>query len=591
MRTIAFIVCLISTAAQARGQFYLRGEVRDDRQQPLQNVNIQLHSTGVMYSSGLGGAFGIMTSRQQDTLSFRLDGYEPVKLAVTPAKYLEVTMKMMPFTASLQRFSLLSMTSEQQQKASRFRMLGDESYHSLVENGFIKTERYPDISVVLNVDRASYSNIRRFIRLGNEVPPDAVRIEEMLNYFSLDPRPPGGDSLFRVRTRMSDCPWNDRNRLLFVHVNARKVDMDKVPPGNLVFLIDASGSMDLPNRLPLLKTAFRRLVENLRPVDTVSIVVYGEAPGVMLRPTSGAYKDSIIRAINDLEAGGSTPGEAGILHAYALARSSFIKGGNNRIILATDGDFNVGRHSEEELEQIILQQRQGGIYLTCLGVGMGNYKDSKIEILAKKGNGNFAYIDTEQEAEKVLVKELTQTLYTVADDVYMQVRFNPASVAEHRLIGFDNKVAALADTGMVLEGGEVGSGHSTVAVFEVVPLEAKAGEWTVSGARSPDVAAITLNYRLPGKPEAQRSNHRVGGDVLPFDRLDRHYRFAATVALYGCMLRNSPHVGATTWEDMMLMAAQYSDPSDPIQSEFNGLVQASGRIYGASRKKKKGPVK
>ena len=572
-------------------QYYLRGEVRDDRQQPLQNVDIRLHSTGVMYSSGLGGAFGIMTARQQDTLSFKLDGYEPARLSVNSSKYQEVTLKRMPFTASLQRFSLLSMTREQQQKTSRFRMLGDESYHSLVENSFIRTERDPDISVVLNVDRASYSNIRRFIRMGNEVPPDAVRIEEMLNYFSLDPRPPGGDSLFSLRTRLSTCPWNDRNRLLYLHVNARKVDMDKVPPGNLVILIDASGSMDLPNRLPLLKTAFRKLVENLRPIDTVSVVVYGDAPGIMLQPTSGAYKDSIIRVINDLEAGGSTPGEAGILQAYALAKRSFIKGGNNRIILATDGDFNVGRHSEEELEQIILQQRQGGIYLTCLGVGMGNYKDSKIEILARKGNGNSAYIDTEQEAEKVLVKELTQTLYTVADDVYMQVRFNPAAVSEHRLIGFDNKVAALSDSGKVLEGGEVGSGHSTMAIFEIVPVEAKAGEWTLPGARSPDIASIALNYRLPDKPQVFRSDYRVRGEALPFDGLERPYRFAATVVLYGSMLRNSPHVGDFSWDDMLPMAARCSDPSDPLQAEFNALVQASGRIYGASRKRKKGSPK
>ncbi len=591
MRRSFLISWALLSATALPAQYYLRGDVRDDRQQYLQNVNIQLLSTGVMYSSGVGGAFGIMTSVLNDTLIFKLDGYETVRLPVNASKYQEVTMKMMPFTASLQRFSLLSMTREQQQKSSRFRMLGDESYHSLVENEFIRTERDPDISVVLNVDRASYSNIRRFIKMGNEVPPDAVRIEEMMNYFSLDPRPPSGDSLFRLRTRMSTCPWNERNRLLYVHVNARKVDMEKVPPGNLVFLIDASGSMDMPNRLPLLKTAFRKLVENLRPVDTVSIVVYGDAPGVMLRPTSGAYKDSIIRVINDLEAGGNTPGEAGILQAYALAKKSYIKGGNNRIILATDGDFNVGRHSEEELEQIILQQRQGGIYLTCLGVGMGNYKDSKIEILAKKGNGNFAYIDSDREAEKVLVKELTQTLYTVADDVYMQVRFNPASVAEHRLIGFDNKVAALSDSSKVLEGGEIGSGHSTMAVFEVVPVEAKAGEWTVTGAKAPDVAEISLHYRLPGKTPSYRSEYRVRNDVATFDRLERPYQFAATVALYGSLLRNSPHVGAFTWEDMVLMAAQYSDASDPLQAEFNGLVQASDRIYAPSRKKKRNAPK
>lgn len=587
MKIMAVISSLILSATASQAQHYLRGEVRDDKGQALQNVSIVLESTGVVYGTGLGGAFGIMTSKPLDTLSFSLDGYESVRIPVQASKYQEVTLKMMPFTASLQRYTLLSMTREQQQRASRFRMLGDESYNSLVENDFIRTERDPDVSVVLNVDKASYSNVRRFIRMGNEVPPDAVRIEEMLNYFSIDPSPPGGDSLFRVRTRVSTCPWNERNRLLFVHVNARKVDMDKVPPGNLVFLIDASGSMDLPNRLPLLKTAFRRLVENLRPIDTVSIVVYGDAPGVILRPTSGALKDSIIRVINGLEAGGNTPGEAGILQAYALAKRSFIKGGNNRIILATDGDFNVGRHSEEELEQIILQQRQAGVYLTCLGVGMGNYKDSKIEILAKKGNGNFAYIDTEQEAEKVLVKELTQTLYTVADDVYLTVRFNPVAVSQHRLIGFDNKMAALSDSSKVLEGGEVGSGHSTVAIFEIVPVEAAAGEWTVQAARSPDLATVGLHCKQPGKFQPLRMDFRCGGTVVPFAALDRPFQFAATVALYGSMLRNSQHVGAFSWEDMALMAGQYSDAADPLQAEFSALVQASARIYAPGRRKKK----
>jgi Ca-activated chloride channel family protein len=569
-----------------QAQYYFRGEVTDDRNQPLQNVRIILHSTGMPYASGVGGAFGVMSARRADTMSFSLDGYEPSVVPVLSTGYHRVSLKMLPFTANLQRYSLLSLTRQQAEHTQRFRMMGDESYNALVENDFIIAAGDPEMSVVLNVDRASYSNIRRFINQGSEVPPDAVRIEEMLNYFSFDPLSPGGDSLFGVRTHMTDCPWNPDTRLFHVQVNARKLSLEKVPPSNLVFLIDASGSMDMPNRLPLLKVAFRKLVATLRPVDTVSIVVYGDAPGVMLQPTSGGEKEKITEAIDGIEAGGNTPGEAGIMTAYRLAQSSFIKGGNNRVILATDGDFNVGRFAEQDLEELITKQKQSGVYLTCLGVGMGNYKDSKIEILAKKGNGNFAYLDSEQEAEKVLVKELTQTLYAIADDVYMNVRFDPKAVKSYRLIGFDNKVAALADSNKVLEGGEVGSGHSMMAIFEIVPAE---GQLDKPGIIYSNTAAIHLRYRLPGRKEVQNLQLRPAHAYFPFANAPQPLRFAATVALYGSILRSSEHVRLKGWDDLLQMAALHADPKDPVQAEFGQIVQKSHRIYTATQKKRKRP--
>ena len=373
---------------------------------------------------------------------------------------------------------------------------GDETYASLIENRFLPARQFPSTNLSLNIDRASYSNIRRFINTETLVPPDAVRIEEMLNYFHETYAEPEQGKVFKIRSVLTECPWNDQDQLLFINVNSRKLNLDTLPPNNLVFLIDISGSMDMPNRLPLLKAAFRLLVNNLRNKDTVAIVVYGGMAGVKLYPTSGSEKEKILKAIDDLTASGNTPGESGIRIAYNLARLHFIKGGNNRVILATDGDFNVGARSEEELNQLISTRRIAGIYLTCLGVGMGNYKDSKIQTLARKGNGNFAYLDNFPEAEKVLLTEFTQTLYAVADNVYMNVAFNPDYVKEYRLIGFDNKVGALNDTASVVEGGEIGSGNSMMVVFEINPTQFNTD--AVERDFSPGtIAGVTLHYRLP----------------------------------------------------------------------------------------------
>jgi Ca-activated chloride channel family protein len=564
----------------------MRGEIRDEKGSPLQNVRIILHSTGIPYASGIGGAFGILSALEKDTLTCSLDGYETTTIPVQNARYAHLTMKMLPFTASLHKHSLLSLTKNLEMKPERNRVMGDETYNTLIENEFIHTASNPETGVVLNVDRASYSNIRRFITQGSEVPPDAVRIEEMLNYFSINYREPQNDSMFRVQSNLSSCPWNPQNQLMYIQVNSKKLNLDKIPPSNLVFLVDVSGSMDMPNRLPLLKVAFRKLVEHLRPVDTVSIVVYGSVVGVMLQPTSGVEKKKILEAIEDLSPGGFTPGEAGILQAYRLARSKYIKGGNNRVILATDGDFNVGHYKEKELEEMITQQKQSGIYLTCLGVGMGNYKDSKIEVLAKKGNGNFAYLDNEQEAEKVLVRELTQTLYTVADDVYMNLWFNKSLVESYRLIGFDNKLAAIADSNNLLEGGELGSGHSMTAIFELEPTM-KNREAVTGGIMTEPLANISIHYKVPGRKEEKIHGYSCPYNFLEFKESEPHLRFAATVALYGSLLRASPYVRNTSWEQLSVMVKENMDEANPLHREFQELVLKTQKIYIPLRKKKK----
>lgn len=451
-------------------QYYIRGEVKDEKKQPLQNVKIYLHSNRLLYFSGHTGGFGILSPKYLDSLTFNADGYEPKSISVKADIYQEVILKLLHPNANLQNQRRISISGDIKSSENR-NLFANESYSSLVENIFVKADKFPATEFSVRADKASYANIRRFINQKTIVPVDAVRIEEMLTYFNLNYKEPEKDKIFNIESQLTSCPWNSSNQLLYINASAKKLNFDTVPPGNFVFLIDVSGSMDLPNRLPLLKASFQSLVNILREKDTISIVTYGGSVGVWLPPTSGCEKQKIIKAIEELNASGDTPGEAALRAAYRLAKSSFIEGGNNRIILATDGDFNVGQTTEKELEELITKERQSGIYLTCLGVGMGNYKDSKIEALAKRGNGNFAYLDDIKEGEKILVNELTQTLYTVANDVTMNVQFNPAMVKEYRLIGYDNKKNAITDSLSTLEGGEIGSATGITAIFEIVPDE------------------------------------------------------------------------------------------------------------------------
>ncbi|HEY0432526.1 MAG TPA: von Willebrand factor type A domain-containing protein, partial [Chitinophagaceae bacterium] len=344
MKSICLITVLLATSSLLHAQqYYIRGEVRDESGNPLQNVTIVVSGTGYVYHTGSYGSFGILTNRTTDTMSFSLDGYQKEQKVVTPEKYVSVRLKTLPsWTIRNRHTRLASFTHGLTRQMQKQWFTGDETYASLIENHFVSAHDFPATTLSLNIDRASYSNIRRFINTGTIVPPDAVRIEEMLNYFHETYNPPPAGQLFGVRSVLTDCPWNDQDELLFINLNSRKLDVDTLPPSNLVFLIDISGSMDMPNRLPLLKSAFRLLVNNLRAKDTVSIVVYGGTVGVELYPTGGDQKEKILTAIDKLVPGGTTPGESGIKVAYNLARLHFIRGGNNRVILATDGDFNVG---------------------------------------------------------------------------------------------------------------------------------------------------------------------------------------------------------------------------------------------------------
>jgi Ca-activated chloride channel homolog len=565
-------------------QFYLRGEVKDESHTPMPNTKIILHSTGYVYYTGSSGGFGIISSKQEDSIIVSYDGYQEQRLKLSASNYTNIVLRLQRASGNLHRSRLVSLTKDMRWDETRNWSVGGETYSNLVENEFIPAKKYPETGFAINTDKAAYSNMRRFINMGSTVPPDAVRIEELLNYFNFGYKDPPKDSVFNFDSYLSTCPWKADNELLYLKVCARKVNLEKVPASNLVFLVDISGSMDMPNRLPLLKSAFKLMINNLREKDTVSIVVYGSTVGVWLQPTCGTQKEKITRAVEDLYPGGSTPGASGIQAAYALAKSQFIKGGNNRVILATDGDFNVGQANEEELENMITLHRQSGIYLTCLGVGMGNYKDSKLEILAKKGNGNFAYLDNEKEAEKILVKELTQTLYTVADDAYLSVKFNPQLVKNYRLIGFDNKLKAVSDSLSELEGGEVGSGHSLMAIFEITPTYTN-----ISSADNPGrepLAKAVVNYRCPNDSGKKVSSFNVPFVFTEFADLPSCQRFAAAVVEFSLLLKNSAFAKSITWNDALILANDSYNVNDPLEKEFIGIVEKAKKIYSKGKRKK-----
>jgi Ca-activated chloride channel family protein len=560
----------------------LRGEIKDKNNSLLPDVKILLHSSGYLYHSGSSGAFGIPIPQTSDTLTLSAEGFQTITLRVEASAFQTILMKAAhpsaPSTPALKK-SLLSLTKDLRATDRKGWTVGAETYSSLVENDFVPATRFPETGFAVTIDKASYSNVRRFLNMGSTIPPDAVRIEELLNYFNFGYVDPPRDSCFLLQSSLSDCPWNQGHELLFLQICARKLDPSRIPPANLVFLVDVSGSMDLPNKLPLLKSAFKLLVNNLRPIDTVSIVTYGSSVAISLQPTSGQERKKILEAIEDLVPGGATPGEAGIRAAYRVAKSQLIKGGNNRVILATDGDFNEGETSEEELEKLVTQYKDWGIYLTCLGVGMGNYKDSKLEALAKKGNGNFAYLDNAREAEKVLVREFTQTVYAVADDAYLNISFNPGLVKDYRLIGFDNKETVLSDSLSQLQGGEVGSGHSLLALFEVVPVDAD----SVRG-NADRLARVVLNYRLPNDRMPRASYYECSSQVTSFEKLEPCYRFASSIALFGGLLKKSRFIKQADWKDAILMAERASDPGDEMQQEFIALIEKARKIYGKSHR-------
>jgi len=582
LKKLLIIFSSLLIAGQVAAQYYIRGEVTDAKKQPLQNVKIYMPATTTLYSSGVSGGFGIPSANAYDSLIFSLDGYVSQSIYLKTSEYQHVVLQKIDAKVHSSTQKLVSLTTGTEGSVFPLSYYNDESYSSLAENDFIKTTNEHNTQFSMRIDKASYSNVRRFINQNTRVPRDAVRIDEMLNYFNFNYKEPEGKNVFEIESQLSDCPWNKDHRLLFLNLSGRKLNLDNVPRSNLVFLIDISGSMDLPYRLPLLKEAFQLLIKNLRRQDTVSIVTYGGSVGIWMQPTSGAEKEKISKAIEELTASGDTPGEAAIRTAYKLAENTFIKGGNNRIILATDGDFNIGQRNEKELEELIAEEKQTGVSLTCLGVGMGNYKDSKIEVLAKKGNGNFAYIDDVKEAEKVLVTEFTQTLYSIASNVYINVKFNPAFIKEYRLIGYDNKKSVLDEKSTELEGGEIGSGSGNTIIFEIIPsrMDSLADERM-------NIADMALHYNLPNDTAEQVMKHTCVQNYRAFKNINKDLQFATSVAMLGLKLRESKYFPDNiSWDIIKNIALQSLTPGNFLETEFTGLVDKCKKIYFDGKKKR-----
>ncbi len=463
---------------------------------------------------------------------------------------------------------------------------GTEDYEKVAENEFKGALENPLSTFSIDVDTASYTNARRFIDTMNRLPPaDAVRVEEFINYFSYSYPTPDGDVPFSVSTEVSHCPWNSENRMVLVGIQGKKPPQEELPPSNLVFLIDSSGSMRGNYKMPLLKKGFEMLVRQLSEKDRVAIVVYAGSAGLVLPSTPGTDKGAILGSLRKLRAGGSTAGAAGIQLAYQVAKENFIKGGNNRVILATDGDFNVGAASNSELERMIEEKREDGIFLTVLGFGMGNYKDSRMETLADKGNGNYGYIDNILEAKKVFVTQMTGTLFTIAKDVKIQVEFNPAKVKSYRLVGYENRVMAKEDfADDTKDAGELGAGHTVTALYEIVPaLDAAPGkeelkyvktEVKPGAATSSELMTVKLRFKLPDGDVSSKIEHPVLDQGVALEKTSDNFRFAASVAMFGMLLKNSYFVGNTTYGKVIEQArGARGDDSFGYRAEFIKIVE------------------
>lgn len=472
----------------------------------------------------------------------------------------------------------------------------DESYKTINENGFNNAKENPLSTFSVDVDAASYSNVRRFINNGQLPPVDAVRVEEMINYFKYDlPGPTNGDPV-AITTEISTAPWNTAHRLVRVGLKARTIDTGKLPPSNLVFLLDISGSMAEANKLPLVKASMNMLVDQLRAEDKVAIVVYSGEVALKLPATSGNEKQTIKDAIDELEAGGSTAGGAGIKMAYRIARENFLKKGNNRIIMCTDGDFNVGDSSDGDMETLITRERYSNVPITIMGFGMGNLKDSKMEILADKGNGNYAYIDNLAEAHKTLIEEFGGTMFMVAKDVKLQVEFNPARVQSYRLVGYEDRLLNKEDfNNDMKDAGDMGSGQTVTALYEIVPagvadaysssvdpLKYQKPKENPSTLYSDELMTVKFRYKQPGTDSSKLSVAVVKDKPASFTSATADFRFAASVAEFGMLLRNSQFKQQSTFNQVTDIAkAAKGKDDDGYRSEFVRLVKSARSLVPA----------
>jgi len=576
---------------------------------PLPGVNVLLKGSQKGTISDLNGEYTISFQQKNAVLVFSFIGMRTEEVAVKDKKLIDISMEIdvnqlsevvvgRQSVGSRIRGALYKKHAVADYEISdsdiyfpqTIRNENTEQYEHLDENTFKTPEEKPLSTFSIDVDAASYANLRRFINNGQLPPQDAVRIEEMINYFNYDYEPAKGNEPFSINTEVSQAPWNEEHQLVHIGLQGKQIPTENLPASNLVFLIDVSGSMSDRNKLPLLKSAFKMLVQQLRPEDKVSIVVYSGAAGCVLPPTSGNEQEKIIDALAKLNAGGSTAGGAGINLAYKMAKKHFVKGGNNRVILATDGDFNVSASSNEAMEELIEEKRDEGVFLTVLGFGMGNYKDAKMEILADKGNGNYAYIDNLLEAKKVLVNEFGGTLFTIAKDVKIQVEFNPANVTAYRLIGYENRLLSAADfNNDKKDAGELGSGHTVTALYEIIP--SGVDSWfkpiddlkyqkkktpTKQADFGAELLTVKLRYKAPDGDVSKLITRTVANKTVSLAQSSDNLRWSAAVATYGMLLKKSDYVEEADHKTVIKLAksARGKDVNG-YRIEFINLVETS----------------
>lgn len=594
------ILCVIWISGLSAQSLTVTGTVTDENNRPLIGANVSIEKSRKGTVTNEHGKYSI-EAMQGDIIRFSYIGYKTQKVKanrkiIDVKLYPDNNLLMEECVITSDEVSNRAISSKQMAVRSLGmpaliydRYANREEYSHNAENRFKSPVKDPLSTFSIDVDAASYSNIRRFINQGEMPPKDAVRIEEMINYFNYNyPKPTGNDPV-RITTEVGICPWNKTHRLVQIGLKAREIENQNLPASNFVFLIDVSGSMFGPTRLELVKSSLRLLVNNLREKDRVAIVTYCGDARVALPSTPGNEKQKIKDALETLTAGGSTAGGAGIKEAYRIAQKNLIAQGNNRIILCTDGDFNVGASSETELENLIESKRKSGIFLTVLGYGMGNYKDNKMQILAQKGNGNHAYIDNIQEANKVLVNEFGSTMYAVAKDVKLQVEFNPAKVQSYRLVGYETRILNDEDfNDDTKDAGEMGAGHTVTALYEIIPTGISGNipgsidplkyqtetNINTQTSNSSELLTVKLRYKTPEEEKSKKIEKSVTD--MGKDNVSPDFRFDSAVAMFAQLLKDSDFKGEATY-DKVIETANKGLSFDPegYRAEFVRLVQSA----------------
>lgn len=638
---ISFLLLSVIVMGFKPAEMFVQGAVTDEKGIPVQGASVRETGASVSAITDVTGKFRLKINKAATELIITAVGFSEQRLKVKHAQNLSITLKTAPdvlqevvvvgyaaqrkasITGSvamvapanqyngaivsqqlqgkvsgvLVTHGVVNLNSAKHLKENKTTGFADhrydrEGYDAIVENGFKSVTEQPLSTFSIDVDAASYSNLRRFINNQQLPPAGAVRIEEMINYFSYQYPQPVENKPFSINTELTTCPWNTNHQLLLVGLQGRQIDLKDLPPSNLVFLIDVSGSMYAENKLPLVKASLKLLADQLRPEDKVSIVTYAGSAGLVLPATSGENRVKIKEAIDQLEAGGSTAGGAGIQLAYKVAREQYKEKGNNRVILCTDGDFNVGQSSDAALENMIEQERKSGVFLTVLGYGMGNYQDAKMQKLADKGNGNHAYIDGMAEAKKVLISEFGGTLYTIAKDVKLQLEFNPMHVKGYRLIGYENRMLAKEDfNDDQKDAGDMGSGHTVTAIYELVPPNASIPGYIPTDslkyqqpapitsaknkvAASEERVTIKLRYKEPDGSQSKLLTEIVKSKPVIFDESSNNLRFAAAVASFGLTLRASSFKGTANFDQALGMArSALGVDKEGYRREFIQLVE------------------